>query len=236
MKPPKSPLAEDFPPAPFTGFKPGALKFFEQLAENQNKAWFDAHKSVYETEIKAPLASLIAELTARLAEKKLVFCADPRRAIFRLHRDVRFSHDKSPYKTNAGAAMTRTGAKDSPGVLYLHLDPLGCFAAAGFYVPEPETLAAMRAALIHHPARWQAMCKALKKRGLALDRENALTRPPKGYEPVPEAVREDIKLKSWVVRRGLSLEQISGAGLVEELASFALEAAPLLRFGWAAVG
>jgi uncharacterized protein (TIGR02453 family) len=228
-------MDETFPPPPFAGFKPAALKFFRELAENQNKAWFDSNKHIYDSEVKTPLASLVPQVTENLAKKGLIFCGDAKRAMFRINRDIRFSHDKSPYKTHAGAAITRTGAKNSPGILYFHLDPVGCFIAAGFYHPEPEQLASMRRALLDHPERWQATLKSLKKNALDLARDDTLARPPKGYEPIPDAVAEDIKLKSWVVSRKLTQKQIASAALVDEITGFALAAAPLLNFGWAAL-
>jgi len=225
-------MEEGFPPPPFEGFRPAALTFFRDLAANQTKTWFEANRAAYETEVKLPLAALIGEVAGRLAAKGLVFSGDAKRAMFRLNRDVRFSHDKSPYKTHAGAAMTRDGVKTSPGVLYLHIDPEGCFVAAGFYHPEPEALGRMRQALVAKPDRWRDVIKALKKHGLELDREDALARAPKGYDPVPAAVAEDIKLKSWVVSSKLAEERVFSPGLVGDVVDFALAAAPLLEFGW----
>ena len=228
-------MDETFPPPPFTGFKPAALKFFRDLAENQHKAWFDAHKHIYDSEVKTPLASLVPQLSAALAKDGLAFCPDAKRAMFRLNRDIRFSNDKSPYKTHAGAAITRTGAKDSPGVLYFHLDPKGCFIAAGFYHPEPAQLAHMRHAQINHPERWQTTLKSLKKHALELDRDDTLARPPKGYDPIPDDLKEDIKLKSWVVSHKLTQKQVASPALVADIAEFARAAAPLLNFGWDAL-
>ena len=74
-------------------------------------------------------------LPTRLAEAKIPIKGDRKTSLFRIHRDVRFSNNKDPYKTNAGAAMTRTGSKNDPGVLYFHLSPEECFFAAGFYQP-----------------------------------------------------------------------------------------------------
>ena len=142
---------------PFTGFPPGALSFFRGLAANNERAWFTAHKADYERDVLAPMKSLIADLVPELQAKKLPFIGDPARAIFRIHRDVRFARDKAPYKTHAGAVLTRTGQKWNPGLLYVHVDPTGSFCAAGFYQPEPEPLSCLREAIATEPktSSWQ---------------------------------------------------------------------------------
>jgi len=223
-------LSEDFPPPPFAGFAPAAFAFFRELAENQTKAWFDANREVYEMQVRAPLSSLVVEVAARLSARGLPFAGDPKRAMFRLNRDVRFSADKSPYKTNAGAAMTRDGGKMSPGVLYIHVGAKDCFTAAGFYQPEPPELQAMREAIVRDFAGWKKITKAL-----ALSREDALINPPKGFTPETPDMAEALKLKSWIVRRPLAMATMRGPALVDEIVDFALAAAPLLKFGWAAL-
>lgn len=223
-------LAEDFPPPPFAGFAPAAFAFFRGLAENQTKTWFDANREVYETQVRAPLSALVVEVAARLSAKGLPFAGDPKRAIFRLNRDVRFSADKSPYKTNAGAALTRDGGKMSPGVLYIHVGAKDCFTAAGFYQPEPPALQALREAIAGDFAGWK---KAVKN--LPVSREDALINPPKGFVPETPEMAEALKLKSWVTRRPLAMAAMRGPGLVDEIVDFALAAGPMLKFGWAAL-
>ena len=119
------------PPPAFRGFSAKAFAFLKDLADNQDREWFEAHKPIYEREVKEPLARLVVSLGQARAAKNIDRCCDPKRAIFRIHRDVRFSKDKKPYKTNAGATLTRDGEKRSPGVLYIHVDPEGSFAASG---------------------------------------------------------------------------------------------------------
>jgi uncharacterized protein (TIGR02453 family) len=223
-------LSGDFPPPPFAGFAPAAFAFFRGLAENQTKAWFDANREIYEMQVRAPLSSLVVEVAVKLSAKGLPLAGDPKRAIFRLNRDVRFSADKSPYKTNAGAAMTRDGGKMSPGVLYIHVSAKDCFTAAGFYQPETPELQAMREAIVRDFADWKKITKALP-----LSREDALINPPKGFTPETPDMAEALKLKSWIVRRPLAMATMRGPGLVDEIVDFALAAAPLLQFGWAAL-
>ncbi len=223
-------LTDDFAPPPFAGFSPAAFSFFRGLAENQSKAWFEANREVYENQVRAPMASLVVDVAARLGTRGLHFAGDPKRAIFRLNRDVRFSNDKSPYKTNAGAAMTRDGGKMSPGVLYIHVGAEDCFTAAGFYRPEPPALQAMREMIVRDFAGWKRATK-----NLDLSRDDALAKPPKGFLAENAEIAEALKLKSWVVRRPLAMQDMRGPGLVDVITEFAVAAGPLLKFGWSAL-
>ena len=117
---------------PFSGFGPQAVPFFKALAFHQTKDWFEANRAIYEGEIKGPLGDLVEDLAARFAKAKTPLKGDRKASLFRINRDVRFAKDKSPYKTNAGAVLSRTGAKNDPGMLYFHVAAEGCFAAAGF--------------------------------------------------------------------------------------------------------
>ncbi len=228
-------LAEPFPPPPFTGFSPDALAFLRELTANNERDWFNANKSRYETVVRDPLISLAADLAARLVKAKLPLRADPKKTMFRIHRDVRFSKDKSPYKTHAGAVLSRNGEKMAPGSLYVHIDPAGSMVVAGFYRPEPPVLAKLRRAVVADPAGWGKVVAALKRGGFALETTEALARLPKGFESAPAALAGTLKMKSWYVKQDLSATQIKSAALIETLAAFAGKVAPLLRFGWAAL-
>jgi len=184
----------------FRGFGANALPFFKALKFHQSKDWFEENRALYETDVLKPMVALLDDLTAAFAKKRVPLKADGKRSIFRLNRDVRFSKDKSPYKTHAGVVLTRSGGKNDPGVLYIHVSPEGCFVAAGFHMPEPETLRKMRAAIKAKPARFKAVLAALDKGGLAFSRGDRLTRAPRGFEefdngPLADAVR----MKSFIV-------------------------------------
>ena len=131
----------------FKGFGPQALSFFTALKFHQDKAWFDENRGLYQSDVLDPMTALLDDLTAAFAGKRIPLKGDGKRSIFRIHRDVRFAKDKSPYKTHCGAVMTRSGAKNDNGLLYLHISPEGCFAAAGFHMPEPADLAKLRKAI-----------------------------------------------------------------------------------------
>lgn len=140
---------------PFAGFGPKALQFFDELALNQDRQWFQQHNAVYEAEVLQPMAALVTALAGELARRGIPLTGDPKRSLFRIHRDVRFSHDKSPYKTHGGAVLTRDGTKTCQGLLYVHISPEGSFTAAGFYHPDAGQLAALRQAIATSPEQFQ---------------------------------------------------------------------------------
>jgi uncharacterized protein (TIGR02453 family) len=223
-------------PNGFQGFGPRALDFFKALAFHQSKEWFLENKSLYESDVKGPLALLIADLSAEFASRGIPLAGQGERSIFRIHRDIRFSKDKSPYKTHAGATLTRDGGKLSPGLFYIHVSPEGSFAAAGFWQPETAHLAAIRTAVQAAPRRWLRLEEKLKESGLTLSHEDRLTRLPKGFESAQNTeIAGALKLKSFVVRRPIDTPALFKTQLLIDLLDFADAALLLLDFGWAAI-
>jgi len=222
--------------AGFKGFGPKALPFFKALQFHQSKDWFEENRALYEADVLEPMIALLDDLTAHFAKQRVPLKADGKRSIFRLHRDVRFSKDQSPYKTHAGALLTPSGGKNDPGVLYVHISPEGCFVAAGFHMPEPETLRKIREAITAKPARFKAMVKALDKGRLKFSDYDRLTRVPRGFEEFKDGPLADaLCMKSFIVEEPLADAVIGSAKLVETMAAFTDRALPLLKFGWAAL-
>ena len=220
----------------FKGFGPKALAFFTALKFHQDKAWFEENRALYQSDVLEPMAALLEDLTEAFAKRRIRLKADPRRSIFRIHRDVRFARDKSPYKTHCGAVMTRSGGKMEQGLLYLHIDPEGCFAAAGFHMPEPAELAKLRQAIAAQPAKFKAVAAALRKSKLAFGTEGQLSRTPRGFEALKGGPLDGvIRLKSLIVEEPLSKAEIASPKLTEQVVDFALRARPLLEFGWKAL-
>jgi len=219
----------------FTGVGERALPFFKALAFHQSKDWFEANRSIYEADVKAPLVALAEDLGAALAKAKIPIKGD-KKSLFRIHRDVRFSKDKSPYKTSAGLAMTRSGSKNDPGVLYFHLSPEGCFAAAGFYHPDPLQLARMRRAIVREPAAYRRMVAALAKADLALSDEESAKRAPSEFAALAEPdLLAGVKRKSFICLRPIKDSQIYKPALIAAMLDFAKRAQPLLKWGWSAI-
>jgi uncharacterized protein (TIGR02453 family) len=220
----------------FSGFGPRALAFFKALDFHQDRDWFQENRGLYEEDVLAPLAAFITDLSAACGARGLPLQGTPKSAIFRIHRDVRFAKDKRPYKTHAGAIMTRSGQKSDPGLFYIHVSPEGCFAATGFYGLEPAQLTLFRQAVSTAPKRFLAMEEALRAAGHAFDPQWSLKRPPREAQGITDPrLLAALKLKSIVVRRPIASARIAEPGLVEDCANFIEETLPLLDFGWAAL-
>jgi uncharacterized protein (DUF2461 family) len=109
----------------FTGFASADLAFLTQLALNNDRDWFAAHRAAYDDGLKPALATLIADTSTACAARDIPLSGDPKRSVFRIHRDTRFSKDKTPYKTHVSCTLTRDGQKMSPGMMYIHIEPQG---------------------------------------------------------------------------------------------------------------
>ncbi len=222
--------------AGFNGFRPAAFTFLRGLAANNDRTWFTDHKAAYERDVLAPFHLLLADIISALAERTIPLGGDPKKAIFRIYRDVRFSKEKLPYKTHAGAVLTRDGVKGAAGLLYVHIDLDRCFLAAGFHAPDREQLGAIREAIYIDPPRFETIRAGLAAAGLVLDTSETLSRMPRGYEEAQDlSVADAIRLKRFVVRRPLTNETVFSRDLIDACVTFAEETEALLRFGWQAL-
>jgi len=219
----------------FSGFSPRAFKFLEELTANQNRVWFAEHRAEYEEFVREPMKHLTDALSTNLSNKDIPLWGDPKRSLFRINRDARFSKAKHPYNMHASGLFTRTGDKHSPGVLYFRLDPLGSRCAAGYLQPENHTLKKLRQGILDNPKAWLAIERALKRKGYELDYSNTLARIPRGFVDVPKEIEAAIKLKGWIIRKQLPRSVICSKGLINEVTNFAKDMLPLLSFGWQAL-
>lgn len=216
---------------------PAAFEFLRGLAAHNEKAWFEANRATYDSAVREPVAALVDSVTTELTGRGVPLEGDRKRSTFRIHRDVRFSKDKSPYKTHVGTFWYRQGGgATGNGVLYFHLDPGSCFVGAAFYHPEPEVLDSIRERIRVHPDTFASVQAALAKAKLTFSEDEVLVRMPKGYEDLKDApFAPALRLKSFLVRRRLTDTQVQGRGLVGQIARLGEEALPLLRFGWDAI-
>ena len=127
--------------------------FLKKLKKNNNRDWFLANKHLYLENLKSPLQAVIAELDENLSQKAKGIAFDPKKAIFRPNRDVRFSNNKEPYKTNIGASFisSRHNKKDEFPGLYLHIEPGNCFVGGGLYMPSSEQIRKIRELINQDP-------------------------------------------------------------------------------------
>src|SRR5437868_5522415 len=219
----------------FAGFRPAAFSFFRGLRKHNDPVWFKPRKAVYEAEVLAPFRVLIGAVGAALREAGVPLVGDPKRGMFRIYRDVRFSPDKRLYKTHAGAVLTRSGGRRDPGVLYIHVAPGESMVAAGFWHPESALLARLRRAVLDDPDDFLAIAGRLAASGCPLSSDDRLSRPPRGFEAAKGTpVAEYVGWKSFTAHRMLSDAEMQSPALVDRIGDFAHTAMPLLEWGWAA--
>jgi len=190
----------------YARFYPSTLRFLEELAANNNRAWFGDNKSRYEEEVLDVALRFIQSMQEPLAEIAPHFVALPTRvggSLMRVYRDTRFSRNKTPYKTNIGIQFRHEQAKDvhSPGY-YLHIEPQQVFLGAGMWRPDTEPLRGIRQRIAARPAEWRRALQSPQfKRHFVLGGES-LSRPPRGFGKDEECI-EDIKRKSFIAVRDL---------------------------------
>ena len=235
-KPAATDARPDTPPA-FTGFGPTAFQFFKDLATHQDRDWFAVNKHVYDDKVLAPMTALVNDLGDALRLRGIPLQSDAKKAIFRIYRDLRFSKDKIPYKTHIAAALTRDGQRMSPGVVYLHIEPAGCFAACGFYQPEPEMLAEIRSVIASHGHDLLSRLAEVEAAGYTLEPDDsALKRLPRGFDAVTNPALQDLlRRKSLVYALPLTQAALKKSSVVTTIAEFVCATFPLLQFGWDAV-
>jgi uncharacterized protein (TIGR02453 family) len=221
----------------FNGFPAEGLDFLRELAAHNDPTWFKPRREEYEALVRGPMIALIADLLTLAAARKLPLTGDPAKAVFRIHRDVRFAKDKRPYKTHCGASLSRTGAKLAPGLFYIHIEPARCFVAAGFWHPEPPMLDRLRQQIIATPDRFLKLVRALDAKGMPLEPdEEGTKRLPRGCEAAKDTPIEPfLKHRNLIVRHALTDADVFAPSLPTRLLERFTAARPLLDFGWAAV-
>jgi uncharacterized protein (TIGR02453 family) len=166
-------------------FTSHTLGFFKKLGANNDREWFNAHRTDYEKYVKTPMLDLLAWMNTRLSKFALDHVTEPKKAIYRLHRDTRFSKDKTPYKLNVSAMFGhRLLPKNNCAGFYFHVSADECFIGVGVYMPEPDALKTLREKIAADPKSFRTMTSspALKKYMGTLNGEK-LVRIPKNYAP-----------------------------------------------------
>jgi uncharacterized protein (TIGR02453 family) len=227
------------PTAGFGGFRPAAFQFLRDLARNNEKAWFETNRGVYEREVRDAMRRLVEALDARLGSIAPEIVGDPRRSLFRIHRDVRFSRNKSPYKTNAGAWLYHRDAGRTVGTagegggagFYFHIDPTTCFMAGGIWMPARPALVRIREAIAAHPTALGRLTSApgFRRRFDGLSEEAKLRRVPREF-PLDHRAAEWLKLQSFTASAPIEPRVVTSPRLVDRLCrDFAL-LVPLVRW------
>ncbi|MEO0894360.1 MAG: DUF2461 domain-containing protein [Pseudomonadota bacterium] len=213
------------------GFSEASFGFLSELQQNNNRDWFNAHKKRFKSDVEAPFIDLLAALSNRLADAKRPLQGG-KSTMFRMNRDVRFSEDKSPYKTNVAGLLSPSGTKSElSGILYVHLDATGGFAVAGFYNLSPKQLGPMRDAMLERADMFDKVLSSLHATGRELDRSMSLSSMPKGFTDHAEHRHADaIKLKSLMVRQDIPKDDWLSGDVIDHIDALARDCMPLLTF------
>jgi uncharacterized protein (TIGR02453 family) len=184
------------------------VSFLAQLKKHNNKMWFDAHRADYQR-LRTQFTDLTQDVIFGITQfdSRLHTDIKPEDALFRINRDVRFSKDKSPYKTQFSAGISTHGRRGQMPIYYFHINDAGdLFAAGGLYMPLPDKLALIRKHLASQPKEFDALLqnKTFGKTFSAIEGEQ-LKRMPKGFdEDSPHA--DYLRLKSWTVSKTLQVK------------------------------
>ncbi|MEK7379803.1 MAG: DUF2461 domain-containing protein [Gemmatimonadota bacterium] len=226
-------------------FQPDALAFFRGLRRQNTKPWFEAHRDQYLVAVRDPLRQLVEEMDLRLAGMAPEIIGDPKRSAFRIHRDIRFSRDKSPYKTHAACwfyhrdASRKVGQDGEGGSagFYFHVEPGASLLGAGIWMPARPALARIRDRIAEDPDGFSAIAsdRALKRRFGGLDDSAVLKRMPRGY-PEDHPAAGWLKYQSFIMGRTLTDAEVTGPRLPTILEQDYARLLPLVRWLNGALG
>jgi uncharacterized protein (TIGR02453 family) len=221
----------------FEGFPPRGLRFLAELEKHNDRTWFAPRKAVYEETLLLPLRALVDELSDRFARKRIPVFGDERRSIFRIYRDVRFTHDKRPYKTHVSAYLSPDGGRRTPGGMYLHLSPSESFIGVAFYQIDKALLTRWRTAMAERPQDFLRVIRDLKRARLQLqapeEQEDALARLPRGFTHLADTpLAPYFRLRHFIIHEDLARADLGSRKLLDRSVRFVERAIPLLAYGW----
>ncbi len=216
---------------PFDGFPKDAVQFLRDLAANNNREWFAVNKDRYESSVRAPMLSLLTTLEARLRAFDSTIVIEPKKAMYRIFRDVRFSADKSPYKTWVAAAFTHSGAdRKTDAAYYFHITPDEVGIGGGLYAPSGDQLRKLRAAVDTRHEELRAILAEQRYAkifgGLTGDE---LTRVPAGFDKEHPA-GDLLRRKQFLAWATVPMKAVYGAGFADTVYEHCVAMAPLMRW------
>ena len=182
----------------FPGFPAEGLAFFAALQRNNRREWFQPRKAIFEEQLKQPMRELVGAVNSAMRSFAPDYATDPDKAIYRIYRDTRFSPDKTPYKDHIAASFSRRGDKSGAGY-YFAISHKEVGSGGGIYMPEPETLLAIRQHLAerHEEFRKIAGARAVQQLFVEVQGEQ-LTRVPKGY-PCDHPAADLLRFKQYLL-------------------------------------
>lgn len=182
----------------FAGFPAEGIEFLRALERHNRREWFQPRKLLYEEKVRAPMRALVEAINAQLMKFAPDYVTDPEKAIYRIYRDTRFSHDKRPYKTHIAAIFPRRGmAKHAGAGLYFQVSAQEVEVAGGVYMPPPENLLIMRRRLLEHHEEYRRIAADRAVRRLLGEVVGErLARVPKGF-PADHPAADLLRWKQW---------------------------------------
>jgi uncharacterized protein (TIGR02453 family) len=221
-------------------FSPELFRFLRDLRRNNNRDWFSRNRQRWEEHVRDPFLAFIGDVGPHLRAISPYLVADPSPvggSLFRIHRDTRFSRDKSPYKTWAAAQFRHRGESDdvhAPG-FYLHLEPGEVFAGVGLWHPPAPEAHRIRQAILADPERWKMATRSRRFRAKWDLTGDSLKRPPRGLDPL-HPLLADLKRKDFLGTCEFPAAQVAAPGFLERFVDACRRAAPFLDFLTRALG
>jgi uncharacterized protein (TIGR02453 family) len=215
----------------FNGFPRESLSFLRSLRRNNNREWFQDHKTIYETALKQPMCELVEAVGAAFETFAPEMVASPKASVSRIYRDTRFSKNKSPYKTHVAAVFPRKGLDKHRGAaFYLHISPEELLIGGGVYMPVPEDLHAIRSHIAENSRSFSAIVRATKFRKLfgTLGGEQ-LSRVPRGFSADHPAA-DYLRHKQYLAARSMKPEVATTSELYNVVIETFRGMLPLVRF------
>lgn len=207
------------------------LKFLKALEMNNSKEWFDQNRKAYELAKENYLLFVKGVLNKLKKVDTSLVDLEPKQCVFRINRDVRFSKNKSPYKSNMGASFSKGGKKAQCAGYYFHLEPGASFIGGGMWMPMAPELNKIRQEIDYNAADFNKILnsKKFKTRFGSLGQTEKLMRPPKGYE-ADNPMIEILKLKSFVAMTAVKDAELTDKGLINKVVDHFETIMPLIEF------
>ena len=216
-------------------FTPALFSFLRDLKKHNDRDWFAANRDRYAVDVEGPMLQFIADFAPRLRAISPAYVADRRRvggSMFRIHRDTRFSPDKSPFKTWTAARFPHEARKkvESVPAFYLHLGPDECFGGGGVYHIAMPGLTKVRRRIVEAPREWAAV----RASGVEIEGDQ-LKRAPAGFPSSHEHL-EDLRRKNLYTLAEFTEAEVVADGFLDRFTEACERAAPLVKFQTMALG
>ena len=214
-------------------FRRKTLTFLKALEQNNNRDWFAQNKQRYEDEVRVPAFEYIESMGQHLAKISPHFVVSTKKvggSLMRVHKDIRFSKDKIPYKTNIGIQFRHARGKDvhAPG-FYLHIEPKEVFIGAGIWRPDSSTLKNVRTLIDEYPQEWKKLSKKMTGKDGFEFGGASLKNPPRGFDKTHPLI-EDLKRKDFIAVQNLKVSSVHEKDFQKHTAKLFKAASPLVKF------